>query len=78
MIHFKRLNLASGPSQCYYLEKCIYYWRRMPCELETRIPKAYERARLAAEIETGIDKADFPSACPFSSDELLEDGFFPE
>ncbi|MFW5810264.1 MAG: DUF29 family protein [Thermodesulfobacteriota bacterium] len=50
----------------------------MPCELETRIPKAYERARLAAEIETGIDKADFPSACPFSSDELLEDGFFPE
>ncbi|MFW6372628.1 MAG: DUF29 domain-containing protein [Thermodesulfobacteriota bacterium] len=47
-------------------------------ELETRIPKAYERARLAAEIETGIDKADFPSACPFSSDELLEDGFFPE
>lgn len=47
-------------------------------ELETRIIKAYEKARLTAEIETGIDKADFPPTCPFSSDELLEDGFFPE
>ena len=47
-------------------------------EIEKRIKRAYKKARLKAEDETGIDKKYFPKSCPFSPEQILEKAFFPE
>jgi len=47
-------------------------------ELEERAVIAYEKARLSAEDETGIDKNNFPETCPFTFEELLKKDFLPE
>ena len=43
-----------------------------------KIDRAYKKARLMAEDETGIDKKNFPAACPFSPEEIMNEDFFPE
>ena len=47
-------------------------------ELGERIAIAYEKARLSAEDETGIDKNNFPESCPFTFEQLLNKDFLPE
>jgi hypothetical protein len=47
-------------------------------ELGERITTAYEKARLSAEDETGIDKNNFPESCPFTFEQLLKRDFLPE
>lgn len=47
-------------------------------EMEEKIAKAYERSRLMAENETGIDKNVFPTECPFSLAQILDKEFYPE
>ncbi len=47
-------------------------------DLEEKIDRAYSKAVLLAEEETGIDKKFFPPSCPFSFAELLKEEFFPE
>jgi hypothetical protein len=47
-------------------------------ELEERAVIAYEKAKLSAEDETGIDKNNFPETCPFTFEELLRKDFLPE
>lgn len=47
-------------------------------EIDKKIDKAYEKAKLMAEGETGIEKENFPVICPFSPEEILEGSFFPE
>jgi hypothetical protein len=47
-------------------------------ELGERIVIAYEKARLSAEDETGIDKNNFPDNCPFTFEQLLKKDFLPE
>jgi predicted nucleic acid-binding Zn-ribbon protein len=47
-------------------------------EMEEKIAKAYERSRLMAENETGIDKNVFPAECPFSLAQILDKDFYPE
>jgi hypothetical protein len=47
-------------------------------QLESKIEIAYEKAKLMAEDETGIDKKIFPSPCPFSLEQILDNTFFPE
>ena len=47
-------------------------------ELGDRIAIAYEKARLSAEDETGIDKNNFPDNCPFTFEQLLKKDFLPE
>ena len=47
-------------------------------ELGERIAIAYEKARLSAEDETGIDKNEFPDNCPFTFEQLLKKDFLPE
>jgi hypothetical protein len=47
-------------------------------EMEKKIAKAYERSRLMAENETGIDKNVFPAECPFSLAQILDKEFYPE
>ena len=45
-------------------------------ELGERLAIAYEKARLSAEDETGIDKNEFPETCPFTFEQLLKKDFF--
>ncbi|MBI1923260.1 DUF29 domain-containing protein [Candidatus Poribacteria bacterium] len=47
-------------------------------EIEEKIEIAYEKAKLSAEDETGIDKKHFPESCPLSFEQILDDNFFPE
>ncbi len=46
-------------------------------EVLDRIETAYEKAKLAAEVETGIEKQNFPAACPFSLEQILDENFLP-
>ena len=46
-------------------------------EISDRIVTAYEKAKLAAEIETGIEKQNFPVECPFSPEQILDENFLP-
>lgn len=43
-----------------------------------KIAVAYEKARLSAEDETGIDKSHFPEQCPYTLTLALTKDFFPE
>ena len=45
--------------------------------MKEKISRAYQKARLQAEDETGIDKEQFPRNCPFSTEEILDENFFP-
>jgi len=47
-------------------------------EFEERAVIAYEKAKLSAEDETGIDKKNFPEICPFTFEQLLMKDYFPE
>lgn len=47
-------------------------------EIADRIAVAYEKATLAAEIETGIEKGKFPHECPFSLEQITDETFLPE
>jgi hypothetical protein len=46
-------------------------------EISDKIAIAYEKAKLAAEIETGIEKQNFPAQCPFSLEQILDESFLP-
>lgn len=47
-------------------------------EIMQKMEVAYEKAKLHAEDETGIEKSHFPENCPFSLEKILEKDFFPE
>ena len=46
-------------------------------DLEERLAYAYPRARLQASQETGLDLATFPTTCPYTPAQILDDAFFP-
>ncbi len=50
--------------------------------LRTRLPdvrdKAYVRARRQASRETGLPLATFPETCPFTLEQVLDDGYWPD
>ncbi len=39
---------------------------------------AYWTARLEASTETGLDEAAFPETCPFTLEQVLDDGYWPD
>ena len=43
----------------------------------TCLPKQYATARLKAAGETGLAESTFPEECPFTIDQVLDEGFFP-
>jgi hypothetical protein len=45
--------------------------------LEEAITEAYRVAQLEAENETGIDKENFPSVCPWSFEQMMGEDFWP-
>ncbi|WP_420207965.1 DUF29 domain-containing protein [Candidatus Electronema sp. JC] len=47
-------------------------------DIEEQLEKAYSKAVLLAELETGIDRKLFPPSSPFSWQELLDEDFLPE
>lgn len=47
-------------------------------EIFDRIAVAYQKAKLAAEIEIGIEKQNFPAECPFFIEQILNETFLPE
>jgi len=40
------------------------------------LAQEYETARLMAAAETGLSEETFPDTCPFTIDEILDDGYF--
>ena len=50
--------------------------------LKSQIPAAvgdaYTVALIQAADETGLDETTFPAACPWSFDQVMDDGFWPE
>lgn len=42
------------------------------------IEQAYRLALVAVERETGLPRATFPDTCPFTYDQMADDGFWPE
>jgi hypothetical protein len=45
---------------------------------ETVLDKAYQAALKGAIRETQLNYETFPTSCPFSVDEILDENFFPE
>ena len=39
---------------------------------------AYDIAVLEAAKESGLDEKTFPSECPYTFDQIMDDGFYPE
>jgi hypothetical protein len=46
--------------------------------LDAAVARAYRRALIDAERETGLDAATFPAACPWSFDQITDAAFWPE
>ena len=46
--------------------------------MEAKLAKAYNKATIKAERETGIRYTDFPSSCPYTLEQALDDNFYPE
>lgn len=46
-------------------------------ELEIKLVKAYQRALIKAEQETGISYTHFPMTCPYSLEQILSEQFYP-
>lgn len=47
-------------------------------ELNKQIVQAYERALLIVQKETGFERKKFPSTCPFTLKQVLNQNFFPD
>ena len=45
---------------------------------EEALGKVYQRARNKAARETGLALTTFPSECPYTFSQLMDEGFFPE
>jgi hypothetical protein len=59
-----RLILSDSPSLKY--------------QLENEIAHAYDLAVKSAAKETGIKKTIFPVTCPYASEQILDENFYPE
>ena len=42
------------------------------------IIQAWRRAVIDAQRETGLDASTFPSECPWTAEQALDDAFWPE
>ncbi len=45
--------------------------------LVEKMQSAYEKAKIKAEDETGIDQQQFPEQCPYTLEQILSSYFFP-
>jgi len=42
------------------------------------VPESYASARALAERDTGIDERNFPAACPWTAEAILDEDFWPK
>ncbi|HUB15892.1 MAG TPA: DUF29 domain-containing protein [Acetobacteraceae bacterium] len=68
-----RLTIAE---QRFQIERHLRDNPSLKSHLAEPIADGYRLARLKAERETGLES--FPDACPFSFDEAMDDGFWPD
>ena len=47
-------------------------------QIDTLIAKAYRHARIETERETHLERATFPSTCPFTFDQAMDPNFWPD
>jgi Domain of unknown function DUF29 len=52
--------------------------RSLKTLLPDALDRAYARAVIEAEAETGLPKSAFPAACPWSFEEMMTQDFWPE
>ncbi len=45
--------------------------------LDSQIAKAYRLARLLAVKETNLEESHFPEVCPFTLEQVMDEGFYP-
>jgi hypothetical protein len=45
--------------------------------LDPQITKAYRLARLLAVKETNLEESHFPEVCPFTLEQVMDEGFYP-
>ena len=51
---------------------------RLEGYLQAQVNQTYVGGRLLAAKETGIDFTLFPEACPFTVEQVLDEGFLPK
>ena len=47
-------------------------------DIDAKITKAYKKALIKAERETGIKYTSFPQVCPYVLEQILDESFYPE
>ncbi len=47
-------------------------------DIDIKLNKAYTRAKRQAVIETGLSEKTFLASCPFTLEQVLDHGFWPE
>ena len=47
-------------------------------QLQALLTHSYRKAKIRATKETGLDKDDFPSTCPWEFARLMDEAFFPD
>ena len=50
----------------------------LKAEIDQAILQAYRLAAIEAERETGLSESTFPTACPFSFEQMMDERFWPE
>jgi hypothetical protein len=50
----------------------------LKAELDWAILQAYRLAAIGAERETGLSESTFPTVCPFSFEQMMDERFWPE
>jgi hypothetical protein len=47
-------------------------------QLQALLTHSYQKAKIRASKETGLDTGAFPSACPWEFAQLMDDTFLPD
>ena len=50
----------------------------LKAEIDQAILQAYRLAAIEAERETGLSESTFPTVCPFSFEQMMDERFWPE
>lgn len=60
------------------VRQCLQENPGLKSKRETIFAAAYELAKVYAAAETGLDETIFPNDCPWSFEQIMQDGFLPE
>lgn len=69
---------ATVVTQRAELGRLIEHSPSLQRQLGTAVAEVYRHAARAAAAETGLPLSAFPSECPFTAEQILEEDFFPD